>query len=165
LDETRFTGVCMRCGNCAQVCPSKIIQPALGAGGAAGFLTPHLRFGEDYCREDCHRCNQVCPSGAIARLSLANKRHRVIGLAMVDLDLCLLVQGRECTACIQKCPYQAISIHSADGGFSNEPLVAVDHCNGCGACETVCPTRPVRAMRVWQLSLGKDPSLIIPRKP
>lgn len=148
LDERRFTGVCVRCGNCAQACPSKIIQPDLGAGGAAGFLTPRLSFADDYCREDCHRCDEVCPSGAITRLSLADKRTRVIGLAVVDPDRCLLVQGRECTACIQKCPYGAISMRSSDGGFSNEPSVTQDRCNGCGACQSVCPVRPVRAIRV-----------------
>lgn len=154
LDELRFTGVCMRCGNCAQVCPSKIIQPDLGVSGAAGWFTPRLRFGEDYCREDCHRCNEVCPSGAIARLSLAAKQHQVIGLAVVDLDRCLLAQGRECTACIQQCPYQAIAMHSADGGFSNEPRVVLDRCNGCGACEAVCPTRPAQAIRVLPQATG-----------
>jgi ferredoxin-type protein NapF len=148
LDELRFTGACVRCGNCAQACPSKIIHPDFGAGGVAGFLTPRLRFQADYCREDCHRCNEVCPSGAIARLSLADKRRHVIGRAVLDLNLCLLAQGRECTACIQKCPYQAIAIHSSDGGFANEPRVVLDRCNGCGACEAVCPTQPDRAMRV-----------------
>jgi ferredoxin-type protein NapF len=148
LDEQHFTGVCVRCGNCAQVCPSRIIQPDFGTSGVAGFLAPQLRFEADYCREDCHRCNEVCPSGAIARLSLEQKRRHVIGQAVVDLNLCLLAQGRECTACIQKCPYQAIALHSTDGGFSNEPRVVLDCCNGCGACEVVCPTQPVRAMRV-----------------
>jgi len=148
LDEERFTGVCVRCGNCAQVCPSKIIQPDFGDGGLPGLLAPRLRFDRDYCREDCHRCNEVCPSGAIARLSLIDKRRRVIGRARVDLTLCLLAQGRECTACIQKCPYQAIAMTSADGGFSNEPQVILDLCNGCGACEAVCPTHPQRAIQV-----------------
>jgi ferredoxin len=114
----------------------------------AGFLTPRLRFNEDYCREDCHRCNEVCPSGAIARLTLEDKRRRLIGRAVVDLNLCLLAQGRECTACLRECPYQAIAMHSADGGFSNEPRVVLDRCNGCGACEAVCPTQPVRAIHI-----------------
>lgn len=148
LEEQRFTGVCVRCGNCAQACPPKIIQPDLGDGGLPGLLAPRLRFDQDYCREDCHRCNEVCPSGAIARLSLADKRRRVIGRARVDLTVCLLAQGRECTACIQKCPYQAIAMKSADGGFSNEPDVILARCNGCGACEAVCPTSPERAIRV-----------------
>jgi ferredoxin-type protein NapF len=151
VDASRFTGVCVRCGNCAQVCPSRIIQPDWGGSGVSGFLAPRLRFDQDYCREDCHRCNTVCPSGAIARLSLADKRRRVIGRAAVDLDLCLLAKGGECTACIRHCPYQAISLQSADGGFSQQPGVILDRCNGCGACETACPTRPVRAISVGQL--------------
>jgi ferredoxin-type protein NapF len=154
VDEARFTGVCVRCGNCAQVCPAKIIQPDLGASDVAGFLAPRLRFGVDYCREDCQRCTEVCPSGAIERLALAEKRQRVIGLAVLDANLCLLAQGRECTACIQKCPYHAIAMRSTDGGFSNEPAVIRDRCNGCGACVAVCPTRPIRAMQVrWQAEL------------
>lgn len=156
LDELRFTGVCVRCGNCAQVCPAKIIQPDFGASGVAGFLTPQLRFDQDYCREDCHRCTEVCPSGAIGRLSLADKRRHMIGRAVVDLELCLLAQGRECTACIQKCPYEAIAMASADGGFSNQPDVIPDRCNGCGACEAVCPTQPRRAVRVLTLATAKD---------
>jgi len=148
LDEPRFVGVCVRCGNCAQVCPSNIIQPDFGRSGIAGFLTPRLRFDTDYCRENCNCCNEICPSGAIARLSLAEKRRRVIGSASVDLDICLLAQGRECTACLQKCPYQAITMQSSDGGFSNEPRVDLQRCNGCGACEAVCPTHPVRAVRI-----------------
>jgi len=152
LGDGRFTGVCVRCGNCAQVCPAKIIQPDFGDGGLPGLLAPRLRFDQDYCREDCHRCNEVCPSGAIAPLSLADKRRRIIGRAVADVSLCLLAQGRECTACIQKCPYQAIAMHSADGGFSNEPRVFADRCNGCGACEAVCPTRPERAIHVHALA-------------
>jgi ferredoxin-type protein NapF len=152
LDQQRFTGACVRCGNCAQACPSKIIQPDFGASGVAGFLTPRLCFDEDYCREDCHRCNEVCPSHAIARLTLADKRRQVIGHAVADMGLCLLAKGRECTACIRHCPYEAIVMHSTDGGFSNEPRVVLDRCNGCGACEAACPTRPVRAIRVQTLS-------------
>ena len=148
LDETRFVGVCIRCGNCAQACPSQIIQPDLGEGGFAALLTPRLRFNSDYCREDCHRCGLACPSGAIARLPLPEKRRRVIGPARVDLDTCLLAAGHECTACLQRCPYEALRLHSPDGGFSNEPRVDLGKCTGCGACEAVCPVRPARAIRV-----------------
>lgn len=148
LDEHRFTGVCIRCGNCVQACPSRIIQPDLGRSGVAGFLTPVLRFDDDYCREDCHRCTLVCPSGAIARLLLEEKRQRIIGLAQVDLDTCLLAAGKECTACIQRCPYEAIVIQSSEEVFSTLPKVDLGRCNGCGACEVVCPVRPHRAIQV-----------------
>jgi ferredoxin-type protein NapF len=148
LDEDRFTSVCLRCGNCARACPSHIIRPDLGRSGVPGFLTPALCFEADYCREDCHRCLEVCPSGAITRLSLTEKRRRVIGPALVDLEACLLANGRECTACLKSCPYQALAMHSTDGGFSYEPRLDPGKCTGCGACEAVCPVRPRRAIRV-----------------
>jgi MauM/NapG family ferredoxin protein len=148
LEEDRFAGVCLRCGNCAQACPSRIIQPDWGASGVAGLFTPRLRFDDDYCREDCHRCGMVCPSGAIVRLSLPEKRRRVLGPAKVDRDTCLLANGRECIACIQRCPYHAIVRHSADGGFTNAPAVDLAKCTGCGACEAACPVRPERAIQV-----------------
>lgn len=148
IDQTRFSGVCVRCGNCAQVCPAHIIQPDLGQHGVMALLTPVLSFQKDYCRETCHRCNTVCPSGAIARLTLEQKRRALIGLAELDLEICLLANGRECTACIRGCPYEAIIMAASEDGFSNEPRVESAKCNGCGACEALCPTRPRRAIRV-----------------
>jgi len=148
VDEGKFRALCVRCGNCAQTCPSNIIQPDFGESGFTGWLTPTLRFDDDYCREDCFRCGQVCPSGALARLPPAKKRENIIGKAKVDLDHCLLGNGRECTACMKRCPYNALDMHSSDGGFSNEPRLDPTKCNGCGACEAACPVRPQRAIRV-----------------
>jgi len=148
VDEARFSGVCVRCGNCAQACPPRIIAPDLGAHGLASLLTPVLRFDRDYCREDCCRCDQVCPSGALARLSLIEKRRSIIGWARVDLDCCLLAEGKECTACIRSCPFQALTIQAGPGGFDTMPRLDASRCNGCGACVSVCPTRPRRAIAV-----------------
>ncbi len=145
--EEQFGGLCVRCGNCARVCPSRIIHPDV-AGRWSAWMAPRLDFTHDYCREDCHRCNAVCPSGAIARLSLAEKSRRVIGLARLDPDTCLMALGRECNACVRVCPYKAIAVDNTLDPFSPRPRVDLDRCNGCGACESVCPTRPERAMRV-----------------
>jgi ferredoxin-type protein NapF len=147
LPEDMFTGVCVRCGNCAQVCPSHIIQPDL-AGSLTGLLAPRLNFTADFCRESCHRCGQVCPSRAITRLALPDKRRAVIGEARVDLETCLMALGKECNACVQGCPYEAVSIASGADGFSSQPRVDPTRCNGCGACEAVCPVRPTRAIAV-----------------
>lgn len=147
LAADKFTGVCVRCGNCAQVCPAHIIQPTL-AGALTGLLAPQLHFTADYCRENCHRCGQVCPSGAITRLALPDKRRAVIGEARVDVETCLMAQGKECNACVPGCPYEAVSVASGADGFSSQPHVDLTRCNGCGACEAVCPVRPARAIAV-----------------
>ncbi|MCX7007109.1 MAG: 4Fe-4S dicluster domain-containing protein, partial [Kiritimatiellaeota bacterium] len=146
LGEEKFSGVCIRCGNCERVCPARIIQPDLGATGLANLLTPTLRFSTDYCRENCTRCLDVCPSGALPRLSLEQKRKHVIGIARLDLDICLLAAGQECTECIKSCPFNALAVESK--GFSSQPVLDLKKCNGCGACETNCPVRPRRAIRV-----------------
>ena len=148
VGEDGFSGLCIRCGNCAQVCPPRIIRPALGEHGVLNLFTPVLTYDTDYCHEGCNRCNEVCPSGAIARLPLADKKRQIIGIAAIDLDTCQLANGRECTACIRKCPYGAITAQSLDEGFTTVPVVKRSKCNGCGACESVCPVRPVRSIRV-----------------
>ena len=152
VDETHFPGACIRCGNCAKACPSRIITPDLRNTSLATLLTPTLHFDTDYCREDCHRCSGVCPSGAIARISLTQKKQRVIGFAQVELDHCLLANGKECTACRTHCPFNAVQIRSSDGGFTTCPTVDYRKCTGCGACEVICPARPHRAIRVFPIS-------------
>ena len=49
--EHVFTGLCLRCGNCIRVCPSKIIHPDTGQSGIFGFLSPIVRYETDYCNE------------------------------------------------------------------------------------------------------------------
>lgn len=146
--EDRFVGMCVRCGQCVRACPSGILRPDLGASGAAGWLTPVVVFGRDYCREDCRVCQAVCPTGAIARLSPEAKRRWVMGEARVDLAACLLAAGRECSACMVACPYEAVERVPTDNGFSSQPRVDLASCTGCGACEAACPTAPRKAIRI-----------------
>ena len=142
IAERRFTGVCVRCGSCVRACPTKIIQPDLGQGGVAGFLAPALDFDKGYCLETCSRCTEVCPSGAISRLSLEQKRRTPIGLAQVDMEHCLLGEDKECSICVARCPYQAITIAFDRESYTSIPRIARDKCPGCGACELACPTTP-----------------------
>ncbi|MCX5684578.1 MAG: 4Fe-4S dicluster domain-containing protein [Planctomycetota bacterium] len=151
IDESRFTGVCVRCGNCVRACPAHIIRPDLGGRGLAGLLAPEVTFAEDYCREDCRACTEVCPSGAISRLAMEEKRRFVIGAARVDLKICILARGEECTVCTRACSYEAISTPRSADGNAIEPRVDPARCVGCGACEVMCPTSPVKAIRVYPL--------------
>jgi ferredoxin-type protein NapF len=146
--EDRFTGLCIRCGNCARACPASIIQPDLGEHGLAGFLAPKLEFKGDYCREDCTLCTEVCPSGAIVRVKPEDKARARIGLPRVDMRSCWLGEDRECSACRNQCPYDAIRYVFSEAEYTLTPRVDPEKCPGCGACEAACPATPAKAIVV-----------------
>ena len=158
VPEDRFTGLCIRCNNCVHACPTKIIHPDTGheagqpaVAGLAGFAAPIVRFDRDYkyCLETCNACTQVCPTGALLPLDLEPKNKFIIGVALVDTNVCLTSLGKkECDACELACPYDAVKITWDEASYNANPVVN-DKCVGCGACEVVCPTSPVKAIRVW----------------
>jgi ferredoxin-type protein NapF len=147
IREDKFTGLCLRCGNCVRACPSRIIHPDRGQSGALGFLSPVVRYKTDYCKQDCNACTTVCPSGALQRLNLERKNRYVIGKASVDTSLCLWGVS-ECHTCLPSCPYEAIKVQWNEEAYESFPGVDSAKCNGCGACEAVCPTGDLKAIKV-----------------
>jgi ferredoxin len=142
VGDDRFPWLCLRCGNCVRSCPEGIIHPDTNPGCAAGYLAPVIRFQRKYCREDCRRCTEVCPTGAIARLSLEEKRATPIGRAGVDMTLCLRAPEngeKECAVCQRACPYGAINFEFNYDTYVSTPRVDAHKCPGCGACEVACP--------------------------
>jgi ferredoxin-type protein NapF len=149
--EKIFAGLCMRCNNCVRACPARIIYPDLGQAGIAGLLAPVVRFEKNYCLETCAACTQVCPSGALQSLDLKQKTAYLIGEALVDGSLCLVTLGvKDCDACVRACPFEAISIHWDREQYIAWPAINTSKCNGCGACEVACPTKEIKAIRVWK---------------
>jgi len=104
-DEARFLSRCLRCSECMKACPTSGLQPTLGEAGLEGVWTPVLRSRLGYCDYACNACGQVCPSGAIPMLTLAEKRRRVLGVAVIDRDRCLpWAAGTPCIVCQEMCP-------------------------------------------------------------
>ena len=143
-----FARRCVGCQLCVARCPGGCLKPS---ADWKDFGTVRLEFQKGYCIENCTKCSEVCPAGALARLTREEKRNRHIGVAVWHKDLCVrTTSGDACTACVKKCPKGAIHVV---GGF---PVVDADACVGCGACEHVCPARPLPAISVNGLDVQRQ---------
>ena len=117
--------------------PPASSAPRPTSGEPLGLLAPRLDFTSAYCLPSCDACGSVCPTGALTPFEADQKNRIFIGTAVVHLDDCLVVKGRECDRCVASCDYEAIVI--GGGTFEPEPEVDVARCVGCGACAAVCP--------------------------
>lgn len=159
-DEETFLARCLRCSQCMKVCPTSGLQPTLFEAGLEGLWTPRLvpRLGQ--CDYGCNACGQVCPSGAIPPLALAQKRESVIGMAVVDRNRCLpWSYGVPCIVCEEMCPVPHKAIRLEEATVLNaqgeevtvqRPYVLLDLCIGCGICEYQCPMAGEAAIRVYR---------------
>jgi polyferredoxin len=158
-DENTFLSTCIRCSQCMKICPTTALQPALTESGLAGLWTPLVVPRVGYCDYACTACGQVCPSGAIPKLSLEEKRLAVIGKASIDRNRCLpWASGVPCIVCEEMCPtpQKSISLEEAQvvdatGQTSTvlRPSVLREVCIGCGICEHYCPLEGTAAIRVY----------------
>ncbi|MBI5502277.1 MAG: 4Fe-4S binding protein [Deltaproteobacteria bacterium] len=156
--EREFLARCVRCGECMKVCPTNALHPAVGEAGAEGLWTPVLVPRIGACQPGCTLCGQVCPTGAI-RLFTAERKLGAdghpplrIGTAKLDRGSCLpWATGETCTVCEEFCPTSPKAIRLDPGPSPSAPLLPVvvpERCNGCGACEKVCPLGPSPAIIV-----------------
>ena len=151
----RFLTKCTDCRLCVTQCVGKVLQPA-GTFGAV-----HLDFDAGMCEFYCNRCVEVCPTGALLPLDLAAKQRTRLGIAAIDLGICVAgVEGYECGACAEHCPTGALRMKEDAEGI-RVPTLDARLCIGCGSCEHPCPTRPIKAVRVWPVdvqTLAADPA-------
>jgi ferredoxin-type protein NapF len=149
VSEKEFLEKCIRCGECIQVCPTNLLQPALTEAGWDGIWTPILNPATGYCEFECHKCTQVCPTEAIARISLEEKKKFKIGTAVIDRDRCYTyADGYNCAVCEEHCPvpdkairFREVPVWNFEGRLVTVKQIYVipDLCIGCGICENVCP--------------------------
>ena len=140
-----FFRKCVSCQLCVKNCPMHCLAPSVSL---ARFGQPEMDFREGHCHLDCTRCSEVCPAGAIKRLTKEEKRTAHIGRAVWHKDACIrATEDVPCNACERKCPVKAIHI------VKGIPVVDADACIGCGACEHVCPARPMPGISVNGLEI------------
>ena len=143
LPDPKLNIVCARCGNCSTACPTRIIRPSPDIRDIESFLTPAVDFTESYCLPECKLCGDVCPSGAIGRFSLEEKKDHVMAMAVIHTDECLLQQLKECDLCRYHCKYKAIEIARTGQNQIKLPRVLEDKCTGCAACKIICPVQVI----------------------
>ena len=140
VDRRKFSLKCVGCQLCVANCPGHCLQPSVRF---ATFGQPVLDFRKGYCLSNCVKCSEVCPERALEFLQREQRPFVHVGGAVWQKDRCVrTTNGDACTACVRKCPVQAIHLVK---GF---PVVDRDRCIGCGACEHVCPARPLPAIYV-----------------
>lgn len=139
-----FYDKCTACQLCVSNCPNDVLK-------TGNMLQPYMSYADGYCRPECNVCGTLCPAGAITPLVEFEKLSISWGTAHVSHEECLQSQGVKCLNCIRHCPVGAIrtvTVTREDGTTLLLPVVNEELCIGCGACENLCPVRPVSAVRV-----------------
>ena len=144
-----FSRKCVGCQLCVQLCPTHVLRPSTDPKRLA---QPEMGFARGYCRPECTTCGEVCPAGAIRPVKTGQKRNVHVGRAVWHADRCLAAsEGVPCDACRRHCPVQAVSfvpLDEHDASAPKVPVVDLTKCIGCGACEHLCPARPLPAIFV-----------------
>ena len=135
---------CTGCQLCVAECPNNVLRPSTDL---EHLMQPQMSYEKGFCRPECTRCSELCPAGAIEKITREEKTQYHIGTAQVNPELCLMATGKSaCGKCSQACPSGAIKLVAY--GENRIPAIAEEVCTGCGACEYLCPVRPISAITV-----------------
>ncbi len=140
---------CTACQLCVSKCPNDVLRPSTSL---MNLMQPTMSYERGYCRPECSRCGEVCPTGAIKPIGRADKSSIQIGHAVWTKSNCIVhTDGVECGNCARHCPTGAIVMVAANPGDDSAPkfpAVNMSRCIGCGACEHLCPAKPFSAIHV-----------------
>lgn len=127
VSKERFANKCYNCNLCVENCPNKILVKA-----DENFPVVHIDYEKGFCKFDCTKCGEVCPTGAIKRLKLEEKQKTRIAMAMILDEKCT-----KCGLCKEACPTGAIM--KIDG----KTILNAQKCIGCGACKNACRSQAI----------------------
>ncbi|RYZ65840.1 MAG: 4Fe-4S binding protein, partial [Proteobacteria bacterium] len=187
VEERAFLERCIRCAECMKVCPNNALHPALFEAGIEGLWTPILIARIGYCENSCVLCGQVCPTGAIQKITEKEKLGQgvapvKIGTAFYDHGRCLpWSMQTPCIVCEEFCPtspkaiwVEEVEAPVRDSKYGPEgaqpamltvklqrPHVDPSLCIGCGACEKVCPVQDQPAVYVTNVGETRSKTNVI----
>ena len=140
---------CTGCQLCVAACPNGVLRPSTRL---EALMQPESSYERGYCRPECTKCSEVCPAGAIHRITPEEKSAIQIGRAVWVKENCIpLTDGVSCGNCARHCPTGAIQMVPSDAANPDAPKIPAvneERCIGCGACENLCPARPFSAIYV-----------------
>lgn len=162
-NDELFLSRCIRCELCSQACPPKAIKAAPQEYGSQ-IGTPYIDASRTACILcDDLPCIDVCPTGALSRETeeIEDKRDVNMGVAVIDRDLCIALEGNRCEVCYRICPLideaitLGLSVREGDAIHTIfEPIIDPEACVGCGLCEERCVVRePHVAIRIKPSSI------------
>src|SRR5574344_556865 len=106
LSIRHFSQHCTACQLCVSACPNQVLRPSTRL---ECFMQPESSYERGYCRPECTLCSQVCPTGAISRITPEQKSSIQVGHAVWVKDRCLPANGGDsCGNCARHCPAGAI---------------------------------------------------------
>jgi len=121
---------CSDCtGPCLDACPQSIVRRHPLGHPMAGM--PYLDFSVGGCTF-CEQCADACP--AVEPPSRTTPPPP-IGFVRIDQGRCLSWNGVFCMSCLGPCQRRALSLDRR-----RRLLVDAERCNGCGACQSACPS-------------------------
>lgn len=137
LPEAGFLAACVRCGDCASVCPVRAItllppESGLGAG------TPVLQPASTACIMCPDMpCAAICPTDALVP---PDDGWSGVRLASIGIDpiRCITWHDVQCGVCAAACPIGPAALAIGADGHPHPGSA----CTGCGICIAACVTEP-----------------------
>ena len=79
LSAKNFAQHCTGCQLCVAQCPNQVLRPSTGL---MTLMQPEMSYERGYCRPECNRCAEVCPTDAIRPITVEEKTSTQVGHAV-----------------------------------------------------------------------------------